>query len=662
MKIALIGNQNSGKTTLFNLLTGSNQKIGNWPGVTVEKKVGFLKSTQDEIVDLPGIYSLSPYTQEEDVSRNFLLTEKPDLIVNIIDATSLERSLYLTTQLMELDYPVVVALNMCDRLHKKGLTVNESKLSKELGIDVVKISALKKTGVESLENLIKNKKFKKFSKKIYEDKVENALLKIEANLDNKSNKKFSSVKILERDEKYTIESKKILNLDSIINEIETHYDMDTEELIANQRYNFIVKVKSNCVVKKESSVSITDKLDKIFLNKWLAIPIFVCIMGLVYFLSVGVVGMYTVDLIDGLFGSLSETTATWLEGLGASEWSVSLLCDGIIAGVGAVMNFVPQLIILFLCIALLETSGYMSRISFFFDKIFRKFGLSGKSLIPFIVGSGCSVPAIMTTRTIEDENEKRATIMLTPFIPCSAKLPIITLFAVHFFPTNLTWLVMLSLYLFAIIIIIFGAILLRKFVFKGNSTSFISELPEYKLPIFKYVLRDVFDKSWSFIKRAGTIILLCSVVIWILVSFNWKFEYGVAIEESILAWIGKSFSWVFYPILGTNSWAAAVSAIQGLVAKEQVISSMAVIAGLAEGASEATIFASSGIFSFFTPVSAYAFMVFNLFSAPCFGAIGAMHKEFGNAKHTWLAVIFQTGIAWVLASLVNLIGSLIAII
>ena len=661
MKIALIGNQNSGKTSLFNLLTGSNQKIGNWPGVTVEKKVGFLKSTQDEIVDLPGIYSLSPYTQEEEISRKFLLEEKPDLIVNIVDATSLERSLYLTTQLMELDYPVIMALNMCDLLQKKGLKINESKLKKELGIEVVKISALKRTGIEQLENLIKAKKFKKFERKIYEDKVENALKIIDANLSS-ANKRFSCVKILEQDEKYLEEIKKINNLDSIINEVETSYNMDTEEIIANQRYNFIVKVKNNCISKSQEKISVTDKLDKIFLNKWLAIPIFVCIMALVYFLSVGVVGMYTVDLIDGLFGSLSEVTATWLEGLGASEWSISLLCDGIIAGVGAVINFVPQLIILFVCISLLETSGYMSRISFFFDKIFRKFGLSGKSLIPFIVGSGCSVPAIMTTRTIEDENEKKATIMLTPFIPCSAKLPIITLFAVSFFPTHLNWLVMLSLYIFSIVIIIISAIILRKFVFKGNSTSFISELPEYKLPSFKYVFRDVFDKSWSFIKRAGTIILMCSVIIWLLVSFNWKFEYGVAVEDSILAWFGNCISWIFYPMLGTNSWAAAVSAIQGLVAKEQVVSSMAVIAGLAEGASEATMFSGAGIFSFFTPISAYAFMVFNLFSAPCFGAIGAMHKEFGNAKNTWLAVLFQTGIAWVLASLVNIIGSLIAMI
>lgn len=658
MKVALIGNQNSGKSTLFNLLTGSNQKIGNWPGVTVEKKSGIIKNSNHEIVDLPGIYSLSPYTKEEEVSRNFLLNEKPDVIINIIDATSLERSLYLTTQLLELDCKVIVALNMSDLLEKKGLSLDVHKLQLALGIPVVQISALKKTGIDELSKLLDNK-IKKVDKKIYEDSVEKAIKQISDKLQN-ANKRFISIKLLEQDEMLNEVSATLPQLKNQINELEKIYQTDTEEIFANQRYNYIVKVKQSVVKKAETKPSLTDKLDKIFLNKWLAIPIFIAIMALVYLLSVGVVGTYTVDLIDGAFGALSETTATWLEGLGASAWAISLLCDGIIAGVGAVMNFVPQLIILFICIAVLETTGYMSRISFFFDKLFRKFGLSGKSLVPFIVGSGCSVPAIMSTRTIEDENEKVATIMLTPFIPCSAKLPIITMFAGFFF-TN-SWLVMLSLYVFAIAIIIFGAIILRKFFLKGTNTSFISELPEYKLPSIKYVARDVWEKSWSFIKRAGTIILLCSVIIWLLVSFNWKFEYGVNIQDSMLASLGNCFAWFFYPMLGNYSWAATVSAVQGLVAKEQVISSMAVIAGLAEGASEASIFSAGGIFGFFTQASAYAYMVFNLFSAPCFGAIGAMHKELGSTKRTLIAVAFQVGIAWILATLVNVIGSLILLI
>ena len=609
MKIALIGNQNSGKTTLFNLLTGSNQKIGNWPGVTVEKKSGIIKNTDYELIDLPGIYSLSPYTKEEEVSRNFLLNEKPDLIINIVDATSLERSLYLTTQLLELDCNVIVALNMCDLLEKKGLKINEESLSAELGINVVKISALKNNGINDLVSIIKNKKFKKQNKKIYENKIEQAIVDISSKL-NLENKRFLAVKIIERDEhlKNVLQDKNT-EIENQIKEIENFYESDTEEIIANQRYNYIVKIKEKCVREKKQDKTITDKLDKVFLNKWLAIPIFIVIMGLVYLLSVGVVGMYTVDLVDGLFSTISEETANFLSGIGASEWSISLLCDGIIAGIGAVLNFVPQLIILFICISLLETTGYMSRISFFFDKIFRKFGLSGKSLIPFIVGSGCSVPAIMSTRAIEDNSERTATIVLTPFIPCSAKLPIIALFANYFFINS--WLVTVSLYFLSIIIIILSSVLIRKFFLKETSTSFISELPEYKLPSFKYIAKDVWEKSFSFIKRAGTVILMCSVVIWFLVSFNWKFEYGINVEESMLASIGNCFAWFFYPILGSYSWAATVSAVQGLVAKEQVISSMAVIAGLAEEVTEgALIFSSTGIFGFFTPISAYAFMVF----------------------------------------------------
>ena len=659
MRIALVGNQNSGKSTLFNALTGSNQKIGNWPGVTVEKKSGFIKNTEHEIIDLPGSYSLSPYTNEEKISRNFLLEETPDLIINIIDSTSIERSLYLTTQLMELDCKIVVALNMCDLLEKRNLTIDEATLSKQLGVDVVRISALKKQGINELITYIENGNFTKNSKLIYESKVEDALNEISKNL-KCNHKRFVAVKLLEQDEEI-LASKKFKSATKQVKEVETHFDIDTEQLIAHQRYNFVEKVKQKSVVQSQKPKSVTDKIDKVILNKWLAIPIFIAIMALVYYLSVGVVGTYTVDLVDAGVTWVSDNVATLLTNWGASEWAISLLCDGMLAGMGAVLTFVPQLIILFICIALLETSGYMSRISFFLDKVFRRFGLSGKSLIPFIVGAGCSVPAIMSTRTIEDENEKNATIMLTPFIPCSAKLPIIALFATHFFVNS--WLVTASLYLLSIVIIIISAILLRKFIFKGKSNTFISELPEYKLPSAKYVAKDVFDKTWSFIKRSGTVILMCSMVIWLLVSFDWSFNYGVDVGNSILASIGNCIAWVFYPIVGEYNWAITVSAIQGLVAKEQVISSMAVIAGLAEEVTEgALILSQTGIFGFFTPVSAYAFMVFNLFSAPCFGAIGAMHREFGSAKKTWLAIAFQTGIAWIFATLINTVGTLITLI
>ncbi len=654
MKIALVGNQNSGKSTLFNSLTGLNQKIGNWPGVTVEKKSGILKGTNFEIVDLPGIYSLSPYTKEEEVSRNFLLQENPDLVINILDATNIERSLYLTTQLLELDCNLVVALNMCDLLEKKGLKINEAKLSTELGVSVFKISALKNSGIETLINYVKKQNFKKEPKKIFEPKIEQFLSK-NTRLINTEHKRFVCVKLLERDYKLPNLTDKSTNLEPQIKEIENYYNLDTEQIIANQRYNYIVKIKEKCVIKSHSTQSITDKLDKLFLNKFLAIPIFAVIMGLVYFLSVGFVGAYTINLINNGIDFLNNQTQTLLTNIGASPWAISLVCDGVISGVGAVLNFVPQLIMLFICIAVLETTGYMSRISFFFDKMFRYFGLSGKSLIPFIVGSGCSVPAIMTTRTIEDEHEKQATIMLTPFIPCSAKLPIITMFAGYFFKNS--WLVMVSLYIFAIIIIILSAVVLRKFFLKSSSTSYISELPEYKLPSFKYVANDVIEKTFSFLKRAGTTIFMCSIIVWFLLKFNWKLEFGIDVENSIMATIGNSLAWIFYPILGTHSWAATVSAIQGLVAKEQVVSSMGVIAHVT-GTTGAEIF-GSGIFGFFTPISAYAFIVFNLFSAPCFGAISAMRHELGSTKKTMVAVLFQIGVAWLIATAINLIGSIL---
>ena len=430
-----------------------------------------------------------------------------------------------------------------------------------------------------------------------------------------------------------------------------------EEVIATERYNFIEKVKKEAVIEKKSIETLSDKLDKVFLNKFAAFPIFVVIMFLVYYLSVGIVGSATVGWVGSVMDSFGEYIGEFLESIGTSEILKSLVVDGIIAGVGAVLGFVPQLIILFLCIILLETTGYMSRIALLLDKVFRKIGLSGKSLIPFIVGSGCSVPGIMGARIIENEDERKMTTILTPFIPCSAKLPIIALFAGYFFEEN-SGFVSASLYFFAIAVIILSAIIMKKFVFTKTSSTYISELPEYKIPSAKYVAKDVFDKVVAFIKRAGTVILLCSIVIWFLLSFSFSLEYGVDIEDSILAQIGNKISWVFYPMLGENSWGATVSAIQGLVAKEQVVSSMAVIAGLAEDTEEGSqIFGNGSIFSSCTAASAYAFMVFNLFSAPCFGAIGAMRRELGGTKKMLKAVAFQTICAWILASIVYQIGS-----
>ncbi len=653
MNVALVGNQNSGKTTLFNYLTGMNAKIGNWPGVTIEKKTGKIKGTNHTITDLPGIYSISPYSIEEEVSRKYIFDEKPDIIINIVDATSLERSLYLTTQLMELDTKVIVALNMADVLEKRGIIIDIKKLEKSLGVKVYKISALKETGIDELVKEL-DKKEDLQREKIYDSKIEELLTDIQSKIKTKHSR-FVAVKLLERDIRLNNISTKEINKQ--IEKVESNYDTDFEEVIATERYEFISKVKKLTVVKTTSKESVSDKLDKVFLNRWIAFPIFIIIMFLVYYLSVGIIGSTTVEMVGAAIDFLGENVSILLENIGTSEVLISLIVDGIIAGVGAVLGFVPQLIILFLCISLLETTGYMSRIALLLDKMFRKIGLSGKSLIPFIVGSGCSVPGIMGSRIIENEDERKMTTILTPFIPCSAKLPIIALFAGYFFEEN-SGFVSASLYFFAIIVIILSACIMKKFIFTKTSSTYISELPEYKVPSIKYVAKEVFDKVIAFIKRAGTVILLCSIVIWFTLSFSFGMEYGVEIENSILASIGNKISWIFYPMLGENSWGAAVSAIQGLVAKEQVVSSMAVIAGLAEDAEEGSIIFTNGtVFSFFTASSAYAFMVFNLFSAPCFGAIGAMKRELGGTKKLLKAVIFQTVLAWILASLVYQIGS-----
>ena len=629
MKIVLVGNQNSGKTTLFNTLTGMNAKIGNWPGVTIEKKVGIIKNTDYELVDLPGIYSLSPYSIEEEVSKRFILEEKPDVIINIIDSTSLERSLYLTTQLLELDCKIIVALNMVDILEKKGFIINEKELERSLQTKVLKISALKGTGIDRLIIEI-GEPNKKRNLSFYDVQTEQKIKQKESELQI-PNKRFVTIKQLEEDSEF-------------------------EEIIATERYDFIENIKKNVIIKNvsKSQENMSDKLDKVFLNKWLAFPIFVGIMFYVYYLSVGVVGRFTVDFISQAIQYLSQNVRVLLENLNVSEWINSLIVDGIIAGVGSVLGFIPQLIILFTCISVLETTGYMSRIALLLDKIFRKIGLSGKSLIPFIIGSGCSVPGIMGTRIIENSNEREMTTILTPFIPCSAKLPVIAMFSGYFFD-KYSGLVSASLYFLAITIIILSAMVMKKWIYKNNNSTYISELPEYKLPSAKYVFKDVFDKTISFIKRAGSVILMCSIIIWFLLSFSFKFEYGVNVENSILSWIGRAISWIFYPMLGVNSWGATVSTIQGLVAKEQVISSMTVIAGLSEEAS-GQIF-KTGIFSFFTPASAYAFMVFNLFSAPCFGAIGALEKELGTFEKMLKVVIFQIVFAWSLAVLIYQIGS-----
>lgn len=654
MKVGLVGNQNSGKTTLFNLLTGMNAKIGNWPGVTIEQKRGMIKNTNYEIVDLPGIYSLSPYSVEEEISRKFIFDEKPDVIINIVDGTSLERSLYLTTQLLELDTKIIVALNMVDVIEKRGIKIDVEQLQKILGVKVIKISALKGTGIDDLVKEIGNSGNARTSL-IYDESIEKTINNIVMQLPQRMrNKRFIAVKLLEDDERFeTLKSK---DVSKIALELSKKYDVDFEEVIATQRYKFIEMIKARSYKRIKSSATMSDKLDKIFLNRWLGIPLFIGIMFSIYYLSVGIVGKTTVNYVEKIVSILSINVERLLINIDTSKWLVSLVVDGIITGVGAVLNFVPQLVILFMCISILETTGYMSRIALLLDKLFRKIGLSGKSLIPFIVGSGCSVPGIVGTRIIENNDEREMTVVLTPFIPCSAKLPIIALFSGYFFDEN-SGFVAASLYFLAIIIIIISSITMKKFVYKNTSSMYISELPEYKLPSLKYMLKDVWQKTTSFVKRAGSIILICSIIIWILLSFSVKFEYDVDVENSMLASIGRVISPIFYPLLGVNNWKVTVSAIQGLVAKEQVVSSMSVIAGFATNASEQQIFTNASAFDFFTPASAYAFMIFNLFSAPCFAAICAMRRELGSIKKVLKALAFQTALAWCISTIVYQVWS-----
>ena len=677
---ALVGNQNSGKTLLFNVLTGLNQKVGNWPGVTVERKDGIIKGTKILLTDLPGIYSLSPYTAEEEISRKFIVDNNLDLVINIVDATSLERALYLTTQLLELGTRVLVVLNMEDILAKKGLAIDLVELENKLNTKCVSISALKKTGIKELVKTIENAELliEKKELSIYPLKVEELIREIEKDEEINKNIRFNAVKIIERDPRYYNKFYQE-KFESKIKELERVYDLDSEQLIASLRYNFIEQVRDATMHKsKTKSESISNKIDRIILNKWLAIPIFLLIMVLIYLLSVGLVGGATVGIMDMLFNggdtiefplpwaAYSVTLGSEIKGLGpwlgevitnagGSAWASSLVADGAVAGVGAVLNFVPQIMILFLLLSLLETSGYLARISFLFDRLFKKLGMSGQSLIPFIVGTGCSVPAIMGTRTIQDKEEHQMTVTLTPFMPCSAKLPIISCFVGGIFGAN--WLVTAGMYLLAIAVIIISGFLLNKFFVKKHSTSYITELPDYHLPSLSYVGRDVWEKTWAFIKRAGTIIFLCSIIIWVLLNVNYQFRYTTNVEESLLADIGRSIAFIFAPMLGLNfSWGASVSAVQGLVAKELVVSSMEVITAVGEGGD---VFAGNGMFAFFNGFSAMGYMIFTLFSAPCFGAIGAMRRELSNRNDFWRAIIFQTGLAWILASAVGIWGALL---
>lgn len=641
MKVVLIGNQNSGKTTLFNQLTKSNQKVANFPGATVDFKEGLIFNTDIVLVDLPGITSLSPHAPEQEVTLSYILNEKIDLIINVVDITSLERNLYLTTQLLSLDIPIIVSLNMVDKLKNKSFKIHNKTLEKRFGVSFIDISAAKNIGIEDLICMIGTKDFINAKRPpIYPALVEKEISLISSSLTLNHNR-YYAIKLLEDEKPF---------LDQVAhsqNKLKSTYHEDLYEVFAEQRYDLIEKIVNYATSSISKFEVRTDKIDKILLNKYLAIPLFMIIMLIIYSVSVGFIGSLSVELISNWVQSLSEYLNNSLINLGASAWSRSLLIDGVIAGGGVMLSFVPQLIVLFIFINLLEASGYMTRIAFLFDKLFKKFGLSGRALIPFILGSGCSVPAIYATKTIENKHERDLTVMLTPMVPCSAKLPIIILFASLFFNSN-SGLVVFLLYVLAIVIIIFSALII-KYVFKVKpSLGFLSELPTYRLPKLSYLIRDVIGQTWDFIKNASTIIVLSSVVVWVLLSFNFRFTYGVPIEDSILAYIGRLFAYPFYPMLGELSWASSVSALQGLIAKEQVVSSMKVISGVS---GSSNIF-SSPVFNFFTPASAISFMVFNLFSAPCIASIAAMKSELGSTKKVVFAITFQTLLAYLLAVII----------
>ena len=783
IKIALAGNPNCGKTTLFNSLTGSNQFVGNWPGVTVEKKEGKLKKYEDVIItDLPGIYSLSPYTLEEVVARNYLINEKPDVILNIIDGSNLERNLYLTTQLLEIGIPVVCAINMMDVVNKNGDKINVDKLSKELGCKVVEISALKGTGVEECakEAVKAAGKIQVVNHKYAED-IEDTLKNIENKvLSNVSNKRWYAIKLFERDSK-AIESLGINTelIEADIKHIEKKYDDDSESIITNERYNFISSIIHDVLVKKDKeALSTSDKIDRIVTNRWLGLPIFAVIMFLVYYISMVTFGASATDFTnDGIFGdgwhlfgngtseyeeaseeygdsdliieafnnqygnddisysvdleneeydetkaksaldelySLvddnasvtytvedEETLATedfeankddlkeaidnylnteYKEGYGApdtstygiwvpgvpvlienlldkincADWLKGLILDGIVAGAGAVLGFVPQMLVLFFLLAFLEACGYMARIAFVLDRIFRKFGLSGKSFIPMLIGTGCGVPGIMASRTIENERDRRMTIMTTTFIPCGAKVPFISMIAGALF-NNSPWVSTSAYFVGMAAIVVSGIILKKTKMFSGDPAPFVMELPAYHMPRLIDVLRSMWERGWSFIKKAGTIIVLSTIFVWFTSYFGFVDGHFTMLSEdqidsSILATIGNLIAWIFVP-LGWGNWQAAVASITGLVAKENIVATMSILYGGGELSTYATLA------THFTAITGYSFLVFNLLCAPCFAAIGAIKREMNNPKWTWFAILYQCGFAYVIAFLVTQIGN-----
>lgn len=659
IRIALAGNPNSGKTTLFNELTGSSQYVGNWPGVTVEKKDGILKGHKDVIIqDLPGIYSLSPYSMEEKVARNYLVNEQPDVILNIIDGTNLERNLYLTTQLVEVGLPVVVAVNMIDLVRKSGDVIDCKKLGEALHCDVVEISALQGDGCRAAaERAIEAAKKAGQAElpHVFTGSVEHALAHIEESISEKVEARFLrwyAIKVFERDKDATealqLGPSMISHLEAHIKDCEDEMDDDSESIIINQRYEYIAGIMSS-VLKKQAapgSLTLSDKIDKVVTNRVLALPIFFAIMTFVYYISVTTVGTWATDWTnDVFFGEIINDAASgFLESIEAPEWLSGLLVDGIIGGVGTVLGFVPQILLIFFFLSLLEDSGYMARIAFIMDRIFRKFGLSGKSFIPILVGSGCGVPAIMAARTIEDERDRRMTILLCTFIPCSAKVVIISMITATFFPDSV--LMAPAMYFLGIAVIVLAGIALKKTaMFAGDPAPFVMELPAYHIPSMKGVLIHMWERARGFIIKAGTIIFAVCVVIWFFSTFSFGFEM-VDVEESMLAAFGESIAWFFAP-LGLGDWRGAVAVISAEMAKESAIGTLAVLNGVAEEAAEEAVMA--GIASMFTPIAAFSYMILNLFDPPCVVAIATIIREMGSKKWATFAIMFQFVLGYAMA-------------
>lgn len=667
IRIALAGNPNCGKTTLFNELTGSNQYVGNWAGVTVEKKDGILKGHKDVIIqDLPGIYSLSPYTLEEKVARNYLVNEQPDVILNIIDGTNLERNLYLSTQLIEIGLPVVMAVNMMDLVKKSGDKIDIKKMSEELGCEVVEISALQGKGCkEAAERAIEAAKSgrKHCLPSVFTGSVEHAIAHIEESIHDKVDKEFVrwyAIKVFERDHDATdalqLDPKTLAHLDTHIKDCEDEMDDDSESIIINQRYSYIGRIISSVLTKKHDghAMTVSDKIDRVVTNRILALPIFFAIMTFVYYISVTTIGTWATDWTnDVFFGEyVNDAAAGLMEAIAAPDWLESLVVDGIIGGVGTVLGFVPQIVLIFFFLALLEDSGYMARVAFIMDRIFRKFGLSGKSFIPILVGSGCGVPAVMATRTIEDQRDRRMTIMLCTFIPCSAKAVIISMITSTFFPDSV--LMAPAMYFLGIAVIVLAGIALKKTsAFAGDPAPFVMELPAYHIPAMKGVIRHMWDRAKGFIIKAGTIIFAACVIIWFFSAFNASMEM-VDIEDSMLAAFGGAISWIFAPV-GLVDWKGAVAVISAEMAKENAIGTLAVLNGVAADAEDMELMA--GIAGMFTPIAAFSFMILNLFDPPCVVAMATIAREMGDRKWAALAIGFQIMLGYGMAFVAYNIGS-----